>query len=80
MENQAVSVQYRRQYGRPDRQERATHKSPHRVMWRMSCWADQKSAKLLLHDEAGQEADGVPHVDVSMDVVALVTLSGTFGL
>ena len=58
--------------------EPTTHKSPHSVMSSTICWGAKNC--VMLHEDAGHAAEGVPHADVLSTVVALFTSAGTFGL
>ena len=51
------------------------YQSPQSVMSITNCWAPKNSG--MLQDEAGQEADGLPHEEMSMESVAVVIDAGT---
>ena len=53
------------------------YKSPQSVMSRMSCCGAKKFE--MAHDEEGHEAEGVPHVEVSMEDAFVRIASGMSG-
>ena len=58
--------------------KKGTNQSPQRVMSMTSCWGVKNW--LMLHDEDGHAADGVPNVDGSIVFPAFVMDDGMVSL
>lgn len=55
--------------------ERVAYQSPQSVMSTTNCWAPKNSG--MSHDDEGHAADGLPHDEMSIESVAVVTDAGT---